>query len=220
MGGARFVHIAAHCLIDDAQPWESALFLSPERGVPQAILQLTDESVYDGRITAGQIARTWRCPADVLVFSGCRTALGRDAGGEGFLGFSQAALVSGARSVVLTLWEVEDVAASMLMIRFYENLLGRYRDTRLGFQVGTPMPKAEALFEAKQRLRSLTLDQAIEWSEQFGEFTDLREEWVQRKKRQGGTFQPFEHPVYWAGFVLIGDDGPVEIQTPRHQSPQ
>ena len=84
-----------------------------------------------------------------MTLSACETALGRDAGGEGFVGFTQALLMSGTRSVCLSLWKVDDTATALLMQRFYANLLGR-RPGLTG-----PMPKAEALREAKTWLRGL-----------------------------------------------------------------
>ena len=59
-----------------------------------------------------------------MTLSACETALGREAGGEGFVGFTQALLMSGARSVCLSLWKVDDTATALLMQRFYANLLG------------------------------------------------------------------------------------------------
>src|SRR5207245_9438164 len=53
------------------------------------------------------------------------------------------------RSVCLSLWKVDDTATALLMQRFYANLLGR-RPGLTG-----PMPKAEALREAKAWLRGL-----------------------------------------------------------------
>jgi CHAT domain-containing protein len=71
------------------------------------------------------------------------------------VGFTQALLMSGTRSVCLSLWEVNDVATALLMQRFYANLLGR----RLGLT--SPMPKAEALREAKVWLRGLRRAEAL-----------------------------------------------------------
>jgi CHAT domain-containing protein len=59
------------------------------------------------------------------VFSACQTGLGRQAGGEGYLGFAQALFIKGARSLVLSQWNVSDVATALLMARFYRNLLGQ-----------------------------------------------------------------------------------------------
>ncbi len=84
-----------------------------------------------------------------MTLSACKTALGLDAGGEGFVGFTQALLMSGARSVCLSLWKVDDRATSLLMTRFYQSLLGK----RAG--LSKPVPKAEALQEAKQENQAL-----------------------------------------------------------------
>src|SRR5206468_5248117 len=92
--------------------------------------------------------------ADLVVLSACESGLGRYAGGEGYLGFTQALFVKGARTVVLSLWKVDDQATSLLMRRFYENLLAK----RAG--LAKPLPKAEALAEAKAWLRDLGAMQA------------------------------------------------------------
>src|SRR5205085_1784005 len=78
-----------------------------------------------------------------VVLSACESGLGRYAGGEGYLGFAQALFVKGARSLVLSLWKVDDDATALLMTRFYQDLLG----ARAGMR--SPLRKAEALAEAK-----------------------------------------------------------------------
>ena len=77
-----------------------------------------------GRLSAAELSN-WKLDADMVVLSACQTGLGQPAGGEGYLGFSQALFLAGARSVVLSLWRVDDEATSLLMVRFYENLLGK-----------------------------------------------------------------------------------------------
>ena len=61
-----------------------------------------------------------------------------------------ALILKGAKSVVLSLWNVDDAATALLMTRFYQNLLGR----REGLD--RPLPKAEALAQAKTWLRTRT----------------------------------------------------------------
>ena len=58
------------------------------------------------------------------MLSACDTGLGKFSGGEGYLGFSQALFLAGGRSLLLSLWQVDDAATALLMTRFYENLLG------------------------------------------------------------------------------------------------
>ena len=51
-----------------------------------------------------------------------RLRVGQIAGGEGALGLQRAFQVAGARSVVSSLWKVDDEATRMLMAEFYQNL--------------------------------------------------------------------------------------------------
>ena len=148
--GYRFIHLATHGQTNRSVALSSAVFLAaePERLDGAATL----EAVPDGQITAEQIVRTWDLDADLVVLSACESGLGRYAVGEGYLGFAQALFVKGARSLVLSLWRVDDKSTSLLMTRFYQNLLGK----RAG--LATPMPKAEALHEAKEWLRNLMVD--------------------------------------------------------------
>ena len=44
------------------------------------------------------------------------------AGGEGLLGLQRAFQVAGSRSVVASLWQVDDAVTRQLMTRFYANL--------------------------------------------------------------------------------------------------
>ena len=67
--------------------------------------------------------------ATLVVLSACETGLGQDTGGDGLMGFSQALLLKGARSLLLSLWPVDDTATALLMVRFYENWLGSRRGT-------------------------------------------------------------------------------------------
>ena len=149
----------------------------------------------------------WKLDAELVTLSACQTGLGRDGGGDGLLGFAQAFLLAGSRSVCLSLWEVDDSATALLMDRFYRNLLGK-REGLTG-----PMPKAAALAEAKKWLRNLTQDEV---AQRLATLTDG----VIRGKGQKAIavaapqvaakddpkqVKPFDHPRYWAGFILIGD---------------
>src|SRR5262249_18589514 len=152
----RYIHLATHGQANPNVALSSAVFLAaePERPAPSAGDPAALESVPDGQITAEQIVRTWDLDADLVVLSACESGLGRYAGGEGYLGFAQALFVKGARSLVLSQWKVDDKATALMMTRFYQNLLGR----RAGLP--QPLPKAEALDEAKGWLRNLTVDAA------------------------------------------------------------
>ncbi len=78
--------------------------------------------------------------AGLVTLSACETGLGRLERGEGVIGFSRALLAAGARSVVVSLWSVNDRSTATLTRRFYSPLLTRNA------------PRAVALAEAKRAL--------------------------------------------------------------------
>jgi CHAT domain-containing protein len=61
--------------------------------------------------------------AEVAVFSGCDTALGKDVLNEGMVGVTYAALARGAHAVVSSLWQVPDEMSATLMTEFYRHLV-------------------------------------------------------------------------------------------------
>src|SRR5262249_48773524 len=110
-----FLHLATHGVIDPATPLRSAVILT-QTCLPDPLEQvLTHRPAYDGRLTLREIQRGWELDAELVTLSACETARGRAAGGEGFVGFTQALLMSGARSVCLSLWKVDDTATALLM---------------------------------------------------------------------------------------------------------
>jgi tetratricopeptide (TPR) repeat protein/CHAT domain-containing protein len=76
----------------------------------------------DGILTALEVAELDLAGTRMAVLSACDTGLGRPAGGEGLLGLQRAFAVAGARTVVASLWQVDDQATAALMIEFYKNL--------------------------------------------------------------------------------------------------
>jgi tetratricopeptide (TPR) repeat protein len=206
----RLIHLATHGDIKENRPDLSALILSRDR-LPDPLEQARrGRKVYDGRLLATTILREWRLDADLVVLSACDTALGADAGGNGLLGFAHVFLSRGARSVVLSRWPAEDRATALLMVRFYENLLGQ----RAGLK--KPLPRAAALAEAKAWLRELSRSEADRLSAALAggvlQGTDVpRGKVVPLKPLAKKPVplpvgeKPFAHPNYWATFVLIGD---------------
>jgi CHAT domain-containing protein/tetratricopeptide (TPR) repeat protein len=106
----RVLHFAAHGILDDERPLFSGLVLSP--GVA---------GVEDGFL---QVHEVLRLPlrADLVVLSGCETGLGPLAGGEGVIGLPRAFLAAGARTLLVSLWAIEDKSTAALMKTFYEEV--------------------------------------------------------------------------------------------------
>jgi CHAT domain-containing protein len=197
-----YLHFAAHGESDPLHAYRSALILAPDPDHSADPLALEG----DGTITAEQIARTWELDAELVVLSACESGLGRAAGGEGYLGFAQPLLAKGARSLVLSLWKVDDQATALLMTRFYQNLLGQ----RPG--LSRPLPKAAALEEAKRWLRVLTADEVGSELAALDRGTvrplakaDGPVSHTASSASQPAGVRPYAHPYYWAAFILIGD---------------
>jgi hypothetical protein len=208
LGRYRYVHLATHGEVDDRLPLRSAVILSRD-DLPDAGKQLdAGLPIFDGRLTAQEVLEDWRLDSELVTLSACQTALGKYERGEGFIGFAQALILCGSRAVCLSLWKVDDSATALLMERFYQNLLGK----REGLKA--PLPKAEALAEAKDWLRSLTRQQAVQ------RLAGLTKGVARGKGRKMQPLlpsppaaagakeedRPYAHPYYWAAFVLIGDE--------------
>ncbi len=194
----RYLHFATHGLMNDRIPLQSSLALAQDH-LPDPLAQvLAGKRAYDGRLTADQILQTWKLDADLVTLSACDTGLGRQGGGDGYIGFAQVLFLAGARSLVLSLWEVDDRATALLMVRFYQNLLGK-RDG-----LTKPLPKAEALAEAKRWLRGLSRAEVERLVKALPNGTRLG-----KAKDPGpvvtAAARPFAHPYYWSAFILIGD---------------
>jgi CHAT domain-containing protein len=109
----EIAHFGVHALLNPERPAFSGVVLTmvhPD-GVPRnGVLWLSD--IY-----------TLHMPVKLVVLSGCRTANGREIPGEGLEGLSHAFFFAGARSVVGSLWSVEDSETGLLMQGFYRNLI-------------------------------------------------------------------------------------------------
>jgi CHAT domain-containing protein len=104
----RLLHFATHAIADEQVPLRSALALAPGGGE-------------DGFLEVREILDL-DLNADLVVLSACSTGRGRLIRGEGIVGLSRAFLVAGARSLVVSLWNVDDRTTRLLMESFYRNL--------------------------------------------------------------------------------------------------
>ena len=101
------VDIAAHAELDANDPLASAIAFAPSRGD-------------DGRLEVREIFGMTGVPA-IVSLSACNSA-GQDLRGEEWLTLANAFLAAGSRSVVATRQRVSDLAAGVLMKRFYRAL--------------------------------------------------------------------------------------------------
>ena len=106
----KILHFATHGLIDEKRPELSGIVLSrfDENGQKMdEFFRLHD--IYGMNLNS-----------DLVVLSACNTGIGKEVRGEGLLSLNNAFLSVGAKSVMASLWKVEDGATLELMKNFYD----------------------------------------------------------------------------------------------------
>lgn len=119
LGGATHLHIACHGRYVDGDMLGSRLTLAAN---------VTD----DGVLGVGEIGKLPLGGVDLAFLSCCKSAHGRQWAGDEFEGVQRAFLAAGARSVVATLWEINDAVTRHLVVSFYRHLnAGQQKSTAL-----------------------------------------------------------------------------------------
>jgi CHAT domain-containing protein len=190
----RFLHVATHGFFASAKPaaatvdGESAVSLgdAPTRrllhpGWQSGLVlaganQPADLSGDDGVLSALEIAEIDLTGVELAVLSACETGIGESARGEGLIGLQRAFQVAGTRSVVASLWKVDDTATREMMERFYDNLW------------------------TKQLSRAESLRQAQLWM-----LNERGSRGLEAAEGPPGDDQRRLPPYFWAAFVLSGE---------------
>ncbi len=110
--GARVLHIAAHGVMDQQNALHSRIILSSPGNKAGA---------EDGLIEAWELMRM-NLNSDLVVLSACETGRGRVADGEGLIGLTWALFVAGAKTTVVSQWQVEAGSTTELMVGLHQRL--------------------------------------------------------------------------------------------------
>lgn len=109
-GRYKIIHLAMHTILNDQNPMNSAMIFAQGVDKPEDGLLYTYE-VYGIPLRAGMV-----------VLSSCNTGTGMLASGEGILSLARGFLYSGSRSVVMSMWEVDDKSGTDIIKMFYKYL--------------------------------------------------------------------------------------------------
>ena len=171
LSGRSLLHFATHGIVQNEERLSSYLALAggTASAGPSA------ESSIDGRLTANE-TYDLDLDADLIVLSGCRTALGPIMG-DGVIGFTRGFLAAGASSVIATMWDVPDQTSFEVMKGFYQAWAAG--SAGVTNRTGKSRALRQAQLTVLRALRAGTI-------------------------RVGGVALP-ESPRLWAGYVLVGE---------------
>ena len=203
MRSSHCLHFSCHGEFNHESPLESALLLANPDGT------LGEK---ESKLTLGEVfEKLYLNQCRLVTFSACESGMtDPNSLSDEYIGLPSGFLFAGSPSVVSTLWSVDPIATTLIMIKFYQNL-HRLPHIKTG-------DVAIALNKAQQWLRTLTHKKwaRIQNHPQFQHLIDRA--FKNSPKRDRNKFkdslaaglhpnrqpQPFANPYYWSAFVAIG----------------
>lgn len=122
----KIVHFATHGILD-------------YNDFSKTFLKFAKSANNDGKLTIQEIKGLDIEDCDLVTLSACETAVSQSVTKGWYVSPANSFLVNGVKSVVASLWSVDDEATSLLMSAFYENMQKN-------------MPRSEALRKAQETL--------------------------------------------------------------------
>ena len=138
-----------------------------------------------------------------MVLSACETGRGKTTGGDDVVGLTRGLLATGAQAAIVSLWPVDDIAASLFMGEFYR-------------QLSTSGAPSQALGGAQRFLASLdATTRQVELNKMRTSLAQLSTAETMPSEiglaRHLGNIEEamrsesdYRHPYYWAPFILVG----------------
>lgn len=209
------LHFACHGKFHRLQPLKSGILMAPEpdREEKTTEFEIELDGLPISRYLTAEEFFGMEMHADLVTLSACESGIPGIRPGDELFGFMRALIYAGTPSVVMSLWEVGDISTELFMVYFYKQL--KAGDT-----------KVEALQKAQVHLKSLKASEVKSYYENkllkltheadedqrnqvmksrdsvYERLLDVEE----RIGHQPGLEYPiFDHPFYWAPFILVGD---------------
>jgi CHAT domain-containing protein/Tfp pilus assembly protein PilF len=197
---AHCVHFSCHGVFKPESPLESALLLAdPE-----------DKLGADANLTLGKIfEKLYLNQCRLVTFSACESGMTDPTSiSDEYIGLPSGFLYAGSLSIVSTLWTVDPLATTLLMVKFYKNL--KHLPELKAGDVALALKKAQAWLRTltSKKLAIIQNNRKFQrWIEQVfdklpkrdrNKFSDLLYAALKRQP------YPFTNPYYWSCFVATG----------------
>ncbi|MFC8666616.1 CHAT domain-containing protein, partial [Streptomyces sp. NPDC057199] len=188
--GRDVLHLAAHGLVDELAPNRSRLPLAG-----------------DDSLGLADLLSVARGP-QLLVLSACDTGRGRATAGGDVLGLTRAALITGARHAVVSLWPVHDSVGCLVITRMYRHLV-HDPAARVGAALALAQREVRALSgtERHEEFRLLARRAGVDpgprtrarsWA--AGEYPGPSRDSETARRPAAAD----RHPYHWAPFIHVG----------------
>ncbi len=199
---AHCAHFSCHGYFNFQQPLRSALLLAdcelpppPPEENPTRYLPLPNGNTLDLTkcLTLADIFALDFRECRLVVLSACETGISDFSSiSDEYISLSSGFLVAGSSNVVPTLWAVNDLSTSFLMIKFYQLL-------KAGLSVTL------ALNTAQLWLRDATTEKLQEWTSQLPlRLTQKEALYDMLDEIDSKEIRPFQSTYHWAAFCSVG----------------
>ncbi len=209
------LHFACHGKIHPFQALKSGILMAPESNWDESTNELEIE--LDGfpirRYLTAEEFYGMEMRADLVTLSACESGVNYIRPGDELFGFMRALIYAGTPSVAMSLWKVADISTELFMVQFYKRL--RLGDTKVKaiqraqlYVKNLSAADAKAYYEGKANESSschnnISQDKTLEGTQSiFRKMLDVEEK---VGHPVGMEYHLFNHPFYWAPFILVGD---------------
>ena len=193
----HYIHFSCHGSFGEDQTLQLGLKLAPTQN-------------HTGFLSLNQIISEAKLPMGSMAILSCcdsiRTILQET---DEFVGLPSAFLIAGASNVVGSLWSVDDLSTTFLMIQFYRNLTVLPSVSIKKRETPDLISVSVALTQAQMWLRNVTKVELQEWIKINKISLDkveptYRHYFKQFLYKMQDNDRPFQNPYYWAAFCAIG----------------
>ncbi len=209
------LHLACHGAFHPHQPLKSGILMAAEaNGKEPSTFESKLRGLPISRYLTAEEFFNIQMQADLVTLSACESGVSQLRPGDELFGLMRALIYAGTPSVVMSLWEVADISTELFMIHFYELLkageskVEALQKAQLKIKDMTA-GEVETYYESKLKKLSTGNDHSrVEQTKDNIDsvYTKLLAARTANPGRSIGMDYPiFDHPFYWAPFILVGD---------------